>query len=85
MSVVKGDFNRPTMRQDVIAEQFDLEISYVQVVQSLHNVCANVSASRELLNDREIEELCRRLRVAGEHWLADSIAQSQPKKNPHVP
>lgn len=85
MSVIKADFNKPAMRQDVIAEQFDLEISYVQVVQSLHNVCANVSASRDLLNEREIEELCRRLRVAGEDWLADSITQGQSTKSPHAP
>lgn len=85
MSVIKADFSRPAIRQDVIAEQFDLEISYVQVVQSLHNVCANVSASRELLNEREIEELCRRLRVAGENWLADSIANNLGERKPSRP
>lgn len=85
MTIIKGDFSKPAIRQDVIAEQFDLEIGYVQVVQSLHNVCANVAASREQLNEREIEELCRRLRVAGENWLADSITRNQDTKEPSRP
>lgn len=85
MSVIKADFTRSRLRQDVIAEQFDLEIGYLQVMQSLHNVCANVTASRDQLSEGEIEELCRRLRVAGEQWLADSIAGDAESKKPSRP
>ena len=75
MGVINANFKEHKLRVDVVAEQFDLEIDYIQVVQALSNVLANVNESRKQLNQIERKELCRRLRVAGEDWLADFISQ----------
>jgi len=75
MGVINANFREPKLRADVVAEQFDLEIDYIQVVQALSNVLSNVDESRKQLNQIERKELCRRLRVAGEDWLADRISQ----------
>jgi hypothetical protein len=75
MGVIKANFQKPQVRPQVVAAQFNLEISYVEVLQNLNNFLSNVCESRKDLNEPEITELCRRLRVAGEEWLADSISQ----------
>ena len=75
MGVINANFKEHKLRVDVVAEQFDLEIDYIQVVQALSNVLANVNESRKQLNQVERKELSRRLRVAGEDWLADFISQ----------
>ncbi len=74
MGVINANFKEPELRANVVAEQFDLEIDYIQVVQALRNVLSNVNESRKQLNQVERKELCRRLRVAGEDWLADHIS-----------
>lgn len=76
MGVINVNFQKPELRASVVAEQFDLEMGYIDVLRSLNNVLSNVNESRKHLNAREREELCRRLRVAGEGWLADSIAKN---------
>ncbi len=75
MGVINVNFKRPKLRADVVAEQFDLEIDYIQVLQALNNVLSNVNESRRQLNEVERKELCRRLRVTGEDWLADYISR----------
>ncbi len=74
MGVINVNFKEPELRANVVAEQFDLEIDYIQVVQALSNVLSNVNESRKQLNQVERKELCRRLRVFGEDWLADHIS-----------
>ena len=75
MGVINANFKEPKLRANVVAEQFDLEIDYIDVVQALSNVLSNVNESRKQLNQVERKELCRRLRVVGEDWLADHISQ----------
>ena len=73
MKVIDIDSRKPVLRTEYVTEQYDLEIAYLEALQGLRNVRASVHESRKLLNDDELEELRRRLRVAGEDWLADSI------------
>jgi len=75
MGVINANFKESKLRADVVAEQFDLEIDYIQVVQALSNVLSNVNESRKQLNQVERKELCRRLKVAREDWLVDHISQ----------
>lgn len=74
MKVIDIDSRKPVLRADYVTAQYDLEIAYLEALQGLQNVQASVHESRKMLNDDERAELRRRLRVAGEDWLADSIA-----------
>ena len=75
MGVIKVDFRKSELRADVVAEQFNLETAYLKVLQILNVVSSKANESRKQLNELEKEELCRRLRVVGEDWLADAISQ----------
>ncbi len=75
MGVINVDFRKSKLRVDVVAEQFDLEIAYLKVLQALDIVSSNAKESRRQLNELERKELSRRLRAVGEDWLADAISQ----------
>jgi hypothetical protein len=75
MGVINVDFRRSELRAGVVAEQFDLEIAYLKVLQALDIVSSNANESRRQLNELERKELSRRLRAVGEDWLADAISQ----------
>ena len=75
MTVINVDFRRSELRAEIVAEQYDLEIAYLKVLQALNIVSSNANESRKQLNEHEKKELCRRLRVVGEDWLADAISQ----------
>ena len=75
MGVISVYFKSPELRANVVAEQFDLEIGFLKVLQALNIVSSNANESRKQLNELEKKELCRRLRVIGEEWLADFISQ----------
>ncbi len=75
MGVINVHFKGSELRADVVAEQVDLEIGSLKVLQALNIVLSKANESRKQLNELEKKELCRRLRVIGEEWLADSISQ----------
>jgi len=75
MGVINVDFRQSKLRAGVVAEQFDLEIAYLKVLQALDIVSSNANEARKQLNEYEKKELCRRLRGVGEDWLADAISQ----------
>ena len=75
MGVINVAFRRSELRAGVVAEQFDLEIAYLKVLQALNIVSSNANESRRQLNELERKELSRRLRAVGEDWLADAISR----------
>ncbi len=49
MGVIIVDFRKPKVREDVVAENVDLEIGYLRVLQALNIVLSNaVSGGRKL-------------------------------------
>ena len=75
MGVIIVDFRKSKVREDVVAEQVDLEIGYLRVLQALNIVLSNANESRRQLNELEKKELCRRLREICDESLAESISQ----------
>ncbi len=75
MGIINVNFKRPKLRADVVAEQVDVEIGYLKVLQALNIVLSKANESRKQLNEVEKKELYRRLREIGEEWPADSISQ----------
>ncbi len=75
MGVINVDFRKPKVRANVVAEQVDLEIGYLKVLQALNIVLSKANESRRRLNELEKKELCRRLREICDESLAGSISQ----------
>ena len=75
MGVINVNFKGSELRADVVAEQVDLEIGYLKVLQALNIVMSKANESRNQLNELEKKELCRRLREICDESLADSISQ----------
>ncbi len=75
MGVINVNFKGSELRADVVAEQLELEIGYLKVLQALNIVLSIANESRKQLNKHEKKELCRRLREICDESIAESISQ----------